>query len=116
SLPGVEVEFGTELVTVEQDDAGVTATLRRDDVLTTVRCAYIIGAAGAHSAVRTAVGIAMSGPENLGAYLAVLFRAPLAKVGADRRHGLYMVQRPGPPWVFLPTDNRDRWMFSMTSD
>ena len=31
-------------------------------------------------------------------------------------HGLYMLTRQGPPWVFLPTDRRDRWAFSMTWD
>ena len=58
----------------------------------------------------------MDGPGDLGAYLAVLFRGPVADVVGERRHGLYMVERPGPPWVFLPTDRVDRWVFSLTWD
>jgi putative polyketide hydroxylase len=37
-------------------------------------------------------------------------------VVGERRHGLYMLMRQGPPWVFLPTDRHDRWVFSMTWD
>ena len=45
-----------------------------------------------------------------------LFRAPLGDVVGKRRHGLYMLMRQGPPWVFLPTDRHDRWVFSLTWD
>ena len=116
SLPGTSVRLGTELIALDQDDDGVTVTLREGDETSTVRAEYVIGADGAHSAVRRRAGIAMDGPGDLGAYLAVLFRAPLADVVGDRRHGLYMLTRQGPPWVFLPTDCHDRWVFSMTWD
>lgn len=116
SLPGTEVRLGTDLVALDQDDGGVTVTLRRDGETLTVRAQYVVGADGAHSAVRRCTGIAMEGPGDLGAYLAVLFRGPVADVVGERRHGLYMVVRPGPPWVFLPTDRVDRWVFSMTWD
>ena len=94
----------------------MTATVRQGDTCSTSRYDYIVGADGAHSAVRTSVGIDMVGPDNLGAYLAVLFRAPLADVVGERRYGLYMVQHQGPPSVFLPTDNRDRWVYSIPFD
>lgn len=116
TLEGVEVRLGTELVGLTQDDGGVTVALREDGTTTTVRSQYVIGADGAHSGVRQCVGLTMTGPGTLGAYLAVLFRGPVADVVGERRHGLYMIERQGPPWVFLPTDNRDRWVFSMTWD
>ena len=116
SLPGTSVRLGTELVAIDQDGDGVTVTLREGDETSTLRAEYVIGADGAHSAVRRLAGITMQGPGELGAYLAVLFRAPLADIVGDRRHGLYMLMRQGPPWVFLPTDRHDRWVFSMTWD
>lgn len=112
----VEVRLGTELVDLVQDAEGVTVTLRDEHATTTERALYAIGADGAHSAVRDRVGLTMDGPGDVGAYLAVLFRGPVARIVGDRRHGLYMIARQGPPWVFLPTDNRDRWVFSMTWD
>ena len=102
SLPGVSIRLGVELIALDQDDDGVTATLREHDDTSTVRAAYIIGADGAHSVVRDLAGITMEGPGDLGAYLATIFRAPLADVVGERRHGLYMLMRQGPPWVFLP--------------
>lgn len=116
SLPGTEVRFGVELIGLAHDDEGVTVTLREGDETSTVRAAYVIGADGAHSPVRHAVGISMRGPGDLGAYFATVFRAPLADVVGERRHGLYMLTRQGPPWVFLPTDRHDRWVFSLTWD
>jgi len=116
SLPGASVRLGTEVIALEQEDDAVTVTLREDDETSTIRAAYVIGADGAHSAVRRLAGIAMEGPGDLGAYLATVFRAPIAHVLGDRRHGRYMLTRQGPPWVFLPTDRHDRWVFSMTWD
>lgn len=116
SLPGTSVRLGTEVIALSQDDDGVTVTLREDDETSTLRTSFVIGADGAHSAVRRHSAIAMEGPGELGAYLAVVFRAPLAEVVGERRHGLYMLMRQGPPWVFLPTDRHDRWVFSMTWD
>ena len=77
-----------------------------------LRVAHVVGADGAHSTVRAAAGIAMEGPDNLSNQLAVLFRAPLWEHLGERRYGLYMLQRAAPT-VFAPTDNRDRWLFSM---
>jgi putative polyketide hydroxylase len=116
SLPGTSVRLGTEVVALEHEGDTVTVTLREGDETSTLRAAYVIGADGAHSTVRRCADIAMQGPGELGAYLAVLFRAPLAEVVGERRHGLYMLMRQGPPWVFLPTDRHDRWVFSMTWD
>ncbi|MDQ0893167.1 FAD-dependent monooxygenase [Agromyces ramosus] len=116
SLPGTSVRLGAEVIALDQDRDAVTVTLREGDETSTVRAAYVIGADGAHSTVRRQAGIAMQGPGELGAYLAVLFRAPLADIVGERRHGLYLLMRQGPPWVFLPTDRHDRWVFSMTWD
>ncbi|WP_448005760.1 FAD-dependent monooxygenase [Agromyces bauzanensis] len=116
SLPGTSVRLGTEVIGLEPHDDAVTVTLREGDEVRSIRAAYVIGADGAHSTVRREAGISMAGPGDLGAYLATVFRAPIADVVGDRRHGLYLLTRQGPPWVFLPTDRHDRWVFSLTWD
>ncbi|KAI0674231.1 FAD binding domain-containing protein [Trametes maxima] len=62
---GVHIELGTELVSLEQDDGGVTATLKQstDDGEThqRARVAYVIGADGARGATRRLIGAAFDG-------------------------------------------------------
>ena len=116
SLTGTDVRFGAEVVAVEQDDDGVRADVRTATGVETVHARYVIGADGARSAVRRAAGIGMTGPGDVGAYLAVVFRGPVADLLPEPRHGLHMIVRPGPPWVMLPTDRTDRWVFSLTWD
>lgn len=43
---GIDVEFGNELVDLEQNDAGVTATLDVQGVEKKIRVKYIVGADG----------------------------------------------------------------------
>jgi 2-polyprenyl-6-methoxyphenol hydroxylase-like FAD-dependent oxidoreductase len=59
---GVAVERGVELTQFDQDGLGVSATLRRPDgTAETLRCAFLVGADGARSTVRQALGIAFDG-------------------------------------------------------
>jgi 2-polyprenyl-6-methoxyphenol hydroxylase-like FAD-dependent oxidoreductase len=57
---GVQVERGARLETFEQDADGVTATLGGTGPVT-VRAKYLIGADGAHSAVRKTLGLSFEG-------------------------------------------------------
>jgi 2-polyprenyl-6-methoxyphenol hydroxylase-like FAD-dependent oxidoreductase len=59
---GVEVERGVELVGLEEDGDGVTASLKRADGATeATRALYLAGCDGARSAVRHALGIDFEG-------------------------------------------------------
>jgi putative polyketide hydroxylase len=115
--PLADIRFDTELVTLDQDDEGVTAVLRHhglDRRRTTVRCSFVIGADGARSTVRAGLGIGMHGLSDEGDFLTVLFRAPLHDVVGDRRHGLYMIQGSARPAVFVPAG--DRWLYSRATE
>jgi putative polyketide hydroxylase len=108
-----EVRFGTELVALSQDADGVAVALR--EVATgrgwTVRAGHVVGADGAHSRVRSLLGIAMDGPDHLNDQLTVLFEAPLGKVVGDRRYGIYFVQHPEAGGVFVPNGQGNRWLY-----
>jgi 2-polyprenyl-6-methoxyphenol hydroxylase-like FAD-dependent oxidoreductase len=59
---GVTVERGLKLVTLAQDDTGVTATLERPGgARETTRVAWLLGCDGAHSAVRHGLGLSFDG-------------------------------------------------------
>ncbi len=62
SKQGVEIERGRALTDLTQDGDTVTVSLRADDgSIEQVRCRWVIGCDGAHSAVRKAVGIPFAG-------------------------------------------------------
>jgi 2-polyprenyl-6-methoxyphenol hydroxylase-like FAD-dependent oxidoreductase len=58
---GVQVQRGVRLTGFEQDADGVTATLAGDAGEQRVRADYLIGADGAHSAVRKGLGLTFEG-------------------------------------------------------
>ena len=61
ALRGVRVERGQRVAAFEQDTDGVRATLAGDAGEQTVLAGYLIGADGAHSAVRKSLGLTFEG-------------------------------------------------------
>lgn len=79
---GSEVRYGTELSSLEQDEAGVTAVVRDLDTgeSETVRADYLVGADGVHSPIRNCLGITTSGYGALPIFVVfIYFRAPWTK-------------------------------------
>ncbi len=93
---GVEHLYGWELVDFEQDDAGVTSTIRpRDggeDVR--VRSQYLVAADGAHSPIREKLGIATLGRGTFADCLTIYFKADLRDLLADRNWSVVYVNHP----------------------
>ena len=72
---GVEVAFGQEVLRVDGGDEGAEALIREGDGTHAVSARYVIGADGAHSIVRSALGIEMAGPGEIdGVSVSVAFR------------------------------------------
>ena len=111
---GVDIRFGTELVSVQQDSTGVAAVVRSlsNGKRSTVRASYVVGADGSRSTVRDLLGIQAHGPDDLGDYVTVLFRADLWSRLGDERFGLYQLTGPV-PGVLVPTGRDDRWVLGM---
>lgn len=61
ALRSVPIERGLRVTGVDQDDDGVRATLAGDGGEQTVQASYLIGADGAHSVVRKALGLTFEG-------------------------------------------------------
>jgi 2-polyprenyl-6-methoxyphenol hydroxylase-like FAD-dependent oxidoreductase len=77
-----------------------------------VNARYVIGADGAHSVVRSALGIEMSGPGKIDhGSAAAHFEAPLWDVVGERRYCIYPIVHPDVPGIFVPSGHGDRWVF-----
>jgi putative polyketide hydroxylase len=110
-----QVVFGAELTAFEQDGEGVSATIldRAIGKQSLVRARYMVAADGVYSQVREQLGIAMEGPDHLNEYLSILFRANLRALLQHRVYGLYFIQHPEAPGLFVTTSANDRWLFAM---
>src|SRR5690242_6607886 len=93
---GATVRNRTEAVDLDQDDDGVTATLRDLDSGTesTVRAQYVVAADGNRSPTRARLGIGMRGHEELSRSITIYFRADCADLLKDRNQGVIYVHNP----------------------
>ena len=113
SLGGTRVHLHTEVVGVEDLPDGVEVVLRdlASGKSRTIRTRYLVAADGAHSRIRTALGIAMRGPDALAHVVNATFRAPLWSLVGEHRYGIYSVSDPAGAGTFLPAGRGDRWVY-----
>ena len=74
SLPTVNVRFGTEFISFDQDEDGVTTTVKTGVNTETIRAAYVVGCDGGASPVRKQLGIKLRGEGALMELRQALFR------------------------------------------
>ncbi len=112
SLEPARVEVGTALIGLENGPDGARGTLRdlagRERVVTV---GYVVGADGAQSTVRAAVGTAMRGPGDVLAGTTALLHAPLWAALGEHRYGLYATSPAGERSSFYPAGPGDLWLF-----
>ncbi len=115
---GGDLRFYTELVSFEQDDAGVTALIR--DRATgserTVHAQYMIAADGARASIREQLGIATSGQGLQGHLLNILFEADLSELVRGREFSACIIERPELRGLIISINNTDRWAFHVVYD
>jgi putative polyketide hydroxylase len=113
ALGRTRVHLHTEVIGVEDLPDGVAVALR--DAATgevrSVRARYLVAADGAHSRIRTAVGVPMRGPDGLAHVVTAIFRASLWPVVGQHRYGIYFVSHRQGAGTLLPAGRGDRWYY-----
>jgi putative polyketide hydroxylase len=108
---GAQLRYGAELTGLRPADEAILATVAAPPgPSTTIRARYVIGADGAHSAVRQAAGIATSRARTFGDWISILFHSPLRDHIGDRPCLVYGIADPATGGVVVPTDAADRWI------
>jgi len=93
---GARFEYATELVRLEQDADGVTATVRDIHTLVerTIRAQYLVACDGNRSPIREDLGIAMRGHGLLSRSVTIYFRADCSHALRGRNLGVIYVHNP----------------------
>jgi putative polyketide hydroxylase len=109
---GADVRFGAELVSLAQDDAGVTATVldRASDQRHEIRARYLIAADGVTSPVRHMLGIEQRGPGTLAHSIGIYFKADLHTLVQDRWFVLCFIGNANMRGLLLSVNNTGRWV------
>ncbi|MFC6158418.1 FAD-dependent oxidoreductase [Kribbella jiaozuonensis] len=94
---GAQLRFSTEYLSLEQDDDGVTATVRDrlSDTTYQIRAKYLIGADGGRSKVAQDIDLPMAGAMDIEGSMNIVFEADLSRYVAHRPSVLYWVLQPG---------------------
>lgn len=113
---GVDARFFTEHAAFEQDDWGVTSTLRdrKTGEERKVRADYLIAADGARSPSRERLGAAWTGRGGLSDQLNLYFRADLASLVQGREFSLCLVESPGLRGLLASINNADLWVLHVS--
>ena len=107
-----EVLFGHEWKGLEQTAGSVTSEVRSasDDVALSIHSRYVIGADGASSRVRRALGIAMGGPEKLQDFVNAYFEADLSGCVTVPAK-LYWILHPEAAGTLIAHHDQKRWVY-----
>lgn len=117
SLPGVNLRYGVEFANYDEDATGLNVRFR--DVETgneeVLRADYLIGADGARSAVRDAIGATMHGTYGLSRNYNIIFHAPGLAEAHPHGPGIMICQiNDDVPSLIGPMDKGDLWYFMPT--
>jgi putative polyketide hydroxylase len=109
---GADVRFATELLSYEDDGAGVTAVIADRDTgeTTTVRAGYLIAADGHRSPIRERLGIGRAVIAPATPVVSVVFQADLTEPLRGRRVALCYLDEPEPGTLLTPLDTLERWL------
>ncbi len=116
SLPGVQIEFDTELASFTETSDGVVSEIKhRDGGSRRVASAFLLGADGARSMVRDGIGASMQGEGAFNRNYSIIFRSPeLASRHSHGRAIMYWMINEEVPSLLGPMEDNGLWLFMAT--
>jgi putative polyketide hydroxylase len=113
---GGDLRFRTELISFEQNETGVTATIveRSSGTQYTVRADYLIAADGARSPIRKLLGVSQSGQGALEHYLNIYFQADLSELVRGKEFSQCLIEHPDGHRLLVSINNTDRWVLHVS--
>ena len=116
-LDPVTLRYHVRCLGVEQNARGVTARLEdaNSGAAETLRAAFVVACEGAHSPIREALGIELTGTPVLGYSTNVLFRSAEFATMHDKGEGRsYLAMGPDGQWASVNAiDGKDLWRFQV---
>ncbi|MCT7660732.1 FAD-dependent monooxygenase [Mycobacterium deserti] len=108
----IELRIGHQWLSAEQSANGVVSRVRTDNGSTyLLRASYLLGADGAGSTVRKALGIELEGTEDVSRCLTIHFEANLRPLVVDRPAMFYWVIGAPIPGIFIAYDIDNTWVY-----
>ncbi|MBE5106210.1 FAD-dependent monooxygenase [Bacillus thuringiensis] len=114
-----KLSFYHELVSYEQNENGVIATIRnrKTEKESVIHCDYVIAADGAKSKIREQLGIKTEGRGTIGGYyMNIYFEADLSEFIQGDAFGFSMVLHPEVLGALIPVDNVGKWIYHVAYD
>jgi 2-polyprenyl-6-methoxyphenol hydroxylase-like FAD-dependent oxidoreductase len=116
-FPSVTVQYGLRVTSLDQDAEGASVhAVDGEGGEHTYRGRYVVGADGAQSVVRKALGVEAPVSETFGHQLNVCFEADLLPYMRDRRYMIWWVINREVNGALLTYDGRRRWSYSWAYD
>lgn len=114
---GADLRWSTRLTGIRQDADGVDVELEGPDGRYSLRCTHAVAADGTHSTVRTALGVGVSGPGDLGkSMINILFRADLRPHLRGMSFATCTITTPEAPGLLATVDGATNWVFHVACD
>ncbi|WP_159103214.1 FAD-dependent oxidoreductase [Tsukamurella sp. 1534] len=104
---GAKVLFDTEATEIQHHTDGITARLRHPDCEQAISARFLVAADGAHSPIRTALGIGLAGEAVPGTAVSALFHADLEPALRGRWADALMARDAG-AFLFARGNKADR--------